>query len=98
MFLLHSLIFFALAQPLFSQGLLIIEASRSYSDTPHSVGSFWTSDGQTQRPVPATTQNSQETEMYVPAGFEPAIPASERPHTQTGSLQLLVTAIKGFFL
>jgi len=26
------------------QGLLIIEASRSHSDTPHAVGLLWTSD------------------------------------------------------
>jgi len=26
------------------QGLFIIEASRSHSDTPHSVGLLWTSD------------------------------------------------------
>jgi hypothetical protein len=31
-------------QPLVGQGLLIIEASRSHSDTPHSVGLLWTSD------------------------------------------------------
>jgi len=31
-------------QPLMGQGLLIIEASRSHSDTPHSVGLLWTSD------------------------------------------------------
>ena len=31
-------------QPLLGQGLLIIEASRSHSDTPHSVGLLWTSD------------------------------------------------------
>jgi hypothetical protein len=31
-------------QPLVSQGLLIIEASRSHTDTPHSVGFLWTSD------------------------------------------------------
>ena len=30
--------------PLVGQGLLIIEASQSHSDTPHSVGLFWTSD------------------------------------------------------
>jgi len=70
-----------MAQLLFSQGL-IIEASRSYSDTPQLVGSLWTSDGPTQRPLPDNTQNSQETEMYAPAGSEPAISASERPHTQ----------------
>jgi len=31
-------------QPLKGQGLLIIEASQSHSDTPHSVGFLWTSD------------------------------------------------------
>ena len=30
-------------QPLAGQGL-IVEASRSHSDTPHSVGVLWTSD------------------------------------------------------
>jgi hypothetical protein len=28
-------------QPLLGHGLLIIEASRSHSDTPHSVGLLW---------------------------------------------------------
>ena len=37
--------FFPLAQhPLVSQGLLIIEASQSHSDTPQSVGLLWTND------------------------------------------------------
>jgi hypothetical protein len=31
-------------QPLVGQSLLIIEASRSHLDTPHSVGLLWTSD------------------------------------------------------
>jgi hypothetical protein len=31
-------------QPLVGQGLLIIEASRSHSGTPHSEGLLWTSD------------------------------------------------------
>jgi hypothetical protein len=31
-------------QPLVGQGLLVTEASRSHSDTPHSVGLLWTSD------------------------------------------------------
>jgi len=31
-------------QPLEDQGLLIVDESRSYSDTPHSVGLLWTSD------------------------------------------------------
>jgi hypothetical protein len=38
-------LFFEMAQqPLVGQGRLIIEASRSHSDTPHSVGLLWTSD------------------------------------------------------
>ena len=38
-------IFYPVAQQsLFGQGVLIIAASRSYSDTPHSVGLLWTSD------------------------------------------------------
>jgi hypothetical protein len=45
-----ELLFMAL-QPLMGQGLLIIEASRSHSDTPHSVGLLWTSD----RPVAETS-------------------------------------------
>jgi hypothetical protein len=37
--------FFPMAQqPLVGQGLLIIEASRSHSDTPHSVGLLWMSE------------------------------------------------------
>jgi hypothetical protein len=31
-------------QPPVGQGLLTVEASRSHSDTPHSVGILWTSD------------------------------------------------------
>ena len=31
-------------QPLVGQGLLIIQASRSRSHTPHSVGFLWTND------------------------------------------------------
>ena len=30
--------------PLVGQGLLTVEASRSHSDTPHSLGFLWTSD------------------------------------------------------
>jgi len=31
-------------QFLMGQGLLVLEASLSHSDTPHSVGLLWTSD------------------------------------------------------
>jgi hypothetical protein len=36
--------FFLAHELLVGQGLLIIEDSRSHSDTPHSVGLLWTSD------------------------------------------------------
>jgi hypothetical protein len=36
---------FAMAkQPLLGQGLLIVEVSRSHSDTPHLLGLLWASD------------------------------------------------------
>jgi hypothetical protein len=69
--------------PLEGQGLLIIQASRSHSDTPHSVGLLWTSD----KPDAATstwqyTNTHKRQTPMSPAGFEPAIPASDRPQTQ----------------
>jgi hypothetical protein len=36
--------FLVARQPVVGQGLLIVEASRSHSDTPHWVGLLWTSD------------------------------------------------------
>ena len=66
-------------QPLMSQGLLIIEDSRSRLDTPHSVGLLWTSD-QPDAENSDNTQHSRRTSM-PPAGFETATPASERPQT-----------------
>jgi hypothetical protein len=57
-------------QPLMGQVPLIMEASRSHSDTPHSVGLLWASDR------PDNTQTS-----IPPAGFKPTMPASERPQT-----------------
>ena len=41
----ENFVFFPMAlEPLVGQGLYITEASRSHSDTPHSVGILWTSD------------------------------------------------------
>jgi hypothetical protein len=50
-------------QPLVGQSLLIVEASQSHSDTPHSVGLLWTSD----QPVTetSTSQHSQETDVHA---------------------------------
>jgi len=75
-------IFFTMAQqPPVGRGLLIIEASRSHSDATQSVGLLWTSH---QPDVETSTwqQTSHKTKTSMPpVGFEPAIPASERPQT-----------------
>jgi len=61
-------------QPLVGQGLLIIEASRSYSDTSHSSGRFIIPS---QGPLPDNTQTPKRETSMLPAGFEPVISASE---------------------
>jgi len=45
----------------------------------------------TQKSLPDNTQQSQETEIHAPAGFEPTVPASERP--QTDALEGMATGI-----
>jgi hypothetical protein len=67
--------------PPVGQRLLIIEASRSHSDTPHSVGLLWTSD-QPDAGTSTWQHNTRKRQTSMPSmGFEPAIPASERPQT-----------------
>jgi len=60
--------FFPMAQqPLVGQALFIMEASRSHTNTIHSVGIFWTSDqcdAQT-----STSQHSQQTDNHAPVGI-----------------------------
>ena len=63
------------------QDLLLIEASRSHSDTPHAVGRLWTGNqpdaqNSTWQHTTLKTQTSMLSEE-----FEPAIPASERTQT-----------------
>ena len=75
-------------------GLLIVEASRSHSDTPHSFGLLWTSD----QPDAETsswqyTTLKRQTSM-PPAGFEPTILASEQP--QIHGLDRAATEIGDF--
>jgi len=72
-------------QPPVGQGLLIIEASRSHLQTPHSIGLLWTSD----QPVAETsiwqhTTLSTDRQPCLLPGFEPTIPKSE--WTQTHAL------------
>jgi hypothetical protein len=74
--------FFTMAQkPPLGQGLSIVKASQSHSDTPLSVGLLWTSDQpeaktSTWQHTTHNRQISMSTERY-----EPAIPASVRPQT-----------------
>jgi hypothetical protein len=60
---------------------LLTEVSSSYSVTPHSAGLFRTSD----RPYAIlylTTHDTLKRQTYMlSAGFEPVIPARERPQT-----------------
>jgi hypothetical protein len=74
---------FLARQPLVSLGRLLIKPARSHSDTPHSIGLLWTSD----RPVEETSiwqHNTHKRQTFTsPAGFDPAILASERPQTHT---------------
>ena len=62
-----SYFFYHGATALVGQGLLIMEDSWSYSDTPHSVGLLWTSD----QPYADTStwQHSQETDIHAPGGI-----------------------------
>jgi hypothetical protein len=55
-------------RPLVGQGLPC-EALRSHSDTPHSVGFFWTCDRSVWRTVPDNTQSSQETDVQSSGGI-----------------------------
>jgi hypothetical protein len=63
--------------------LLIIEASRLHSNTPHRVRLLWTSDQ--LNAVRSTSQHiilTRDGEIAMPlAGFEPTISASEWPQT-----------------
>jgi hypothetical protein len=80
------------------QALLIIEASRSHSDTPHPVGPSWTSD---QRDAETSnTRHSQETDTHVPgairtrnpskrAAAEPQITSRPYGHWAEPKLKLL---------
>jgi hypothetical protein len=66
-------------QPPVGQGVLTIEASRSHSDTPHSVGILWTGDQPGKEVSTWITHNTHNRQTFMPpAGFEAA---SEVPPT-----------------
>jgi len=63
-------IFMAQQSPL-GQGPLIIEASPSRLDTPHSVEPLWTSDQPSAQrtEVYLTTHNTHKTDIHAPGGI-----------------------------
>jgi len=70
-------------QPLVGQGLLIIDASRSHSDTPHSEGLIRTGViSPKQRNLPDKTQKLQGTNIHASGGIlthNPTKPAAAGP-------------------
>jgi hypothetical protein len=63
-------VFFSITlETVVSEGLFIIEATRSPSDTPQSVGLHWTSDCPSQRPLPDNKQCPQETDIHAAGGI-----------------------------
>ena len=86
-------------QPPMDQGLLIIEASQSHSDTPDSVGLLWTTDQPDAETYTLTTHNTHriQTNMLL-QGFESAVPGSERPQTDTlDSAAFGIVFLVGYF-
>ena len=68
-------------QPYWGRSLLIVEVSRSHSDTLTRYDCSGRRIGPSQRPPRENTQHLQEKHIHSTAGFEPTIPVSERPHT-----------------
>jgi hypothetical protein len=63
---------------------LILEVSRSHSDTPNMVGLLWMSDQPVAETSTCTTDNTHKRQTSTPpVGFEPAIPASEQLQTHS---------------
>jgi len=66
--------FYTAQQPPVGQGLLIVEASLSHSDTPHSVGLLWTND---QHDAENNTRHSQETYILALCGIRTRNPQKQ---------------------
>jgi hypothetical protein len=78
-------------QHLVSRDILIVEASRSRSDTPHTIGFLWTRD-QSDEEI-SIWQHTVHTRENIKAAerFEPAFPTNER--SQTHALDSAATGI-----
>ena len=62
------ILFYHGQQPPVGQGLLIVEASRSHSDTPHSVGLLWTGD-QPYAETSTRQHTTPTTDFHAPCGI-----------------------------
>jgi hypothetical protein len=85
---------FVAKQPPVGQGL-VIEASRSHSGIPHSVG-YWTSDEPDANLYLTTHDTHKRQTSVLPSGFEPANPARER--SQTHALVRAATRTGSWFV
>ena len=89
--------FFMAQQPLVGQGLVIIQASRSHSDTPHSVRLLFTSDRSEAQT--STWQHTTLTrDIFVPGGIRTSNTSKQavanpriRPRAYTGIGELHFT-------
>ena len=66
-------------QPLMGQGFLIVEDSRSHSDTPHTVGALRMSDQPDAETSIDSTQHSHETDIHAPGGVRTHNPSKRAP-------------------
>ena len=62
-------------QPLVGQDLLIIEASRSHSDTLRLAGLIWMSDQSEAEPLADNTRHSHQTDIHDPGGIRTRNPS-----------------------
>jgi hypothetical protein len=77
------------------QGLFIIEASLSYSDTPQLVELLWRGISPSQRTLPTTHNTYNRKPSMSLGGFKPTIPASQRP--QNHALDRVATGAHFYF-
>jgi len=64
------------------QSLLVVKASRSHSDTPHSAGILWTSDQPDA--VTSTWQRSTLTRYRCPFPRRDSKPQSQQTNVRSG--------------
>ena len=76
--------------------ILLVEVSCLHSDYHNGYDCSERAIGPSQRPLPGNTQRQKRKTIMPPAGFEPAIPASERP--QTHALDRLAAGIGVLYL